>query len=127
MDEIIRFASAVINFRRNAMEDCELGGCQIRKGDKVVLFYQSANFDETVFENPETFDIRRRNAKQNVSFGAGGPHQCLGEQLGKRELAIFLDRLLDRTEHVEVTERAKLAPSPRFNMIKVMKARFAIA
>lgn len=127
VDEIIRFASAVINFRRNAMEDCELGGRQIRKGDKVVLFYQSANFDETVFENPETFDIRRRNAKQNVSFGAGGPHQCLGEQLGKRELAIFLDRLLDRTEHVEVTERAKLAPSPRFNMIKVMKARFTTA
>lgn len=97
---------------------------QIRKGDKVVIFYESANFDETVFEQPTRFDVRRPNAGRNVSFGAGGPHQCLGEQLGKREIATFLDRFLDRCASFEITQRAQTAPSPRFNMVKVMKGRF---
>jgi cytochrome P450 len=125
VDEIIRMASAVINFRRNATEDCVLGDQQIRKGDKVVLFYESGNYDESVFDAPERFDIHRTNARLNVSFGAGGPHQCLGEQLGKREIAIFLSRLLQRTDKLEVIERAGFAPSPRFNMIKTMRVRFA--
>ena len=124
VDEIIRYASAVINFRRNATQDCELGGQRISKGDKLVMFYESANFDEEIFEQPERFDILRENAKRNVSFGAGGPHQCLGEQLGKVEIATFLDRMLDRIKDFQVTERIRLASSPRFNMVKVMRARF---
>jgi cholest-4-en-3-one 26-monooxygenase len=123
-DEIVRYASAAINFRRNATQDCELGGQQIRKGDKVVMFYESANFDEEVFPKPEEFNILRDNAKRNVSFGAGGPHQCLGEQLGKLEIATFLDRLLDRAAGWHISERIRLAPSPRFNMVKVMTAVF---
>jgi cholest-4-en-3-one 26-monooxygenase len=123
-DEIIRFASAGINFRRNATQDVELGGQLIRKGEKVVIFYESGNFDEEQFEAPEAFDITRENARRNVSFGAGGPHQCLGEQLAKLEIATFIEVLLARIARFRVTSRVRLAPSPRFNMVKQMKAIF---
>jgi cytochrome P450 len=125
-EEIIRYASAVINFRRNATQDVELGGQLIRKGEKVVLFYESGNFDEDIFAAPEQFDVTRENARRNISFGAGGPHQCLGEQLGKLEIATFLEVLLDKVSSFRVTERARLAPSPRFNMVKAMRAVFEV-
>jgi cytochrome P450 len=123
-DEIIRYASAVINFRRNATQDVELGGQLIKQGEKVVMFYESGNFDEDQFATPEAFDISRENARRNMSFGAGGPHQCLGEQLGKLEIATFIEVLLARVASFRVTERVQLAPSPRFNMVKKMKAEF---
>ena len=124
VNEILRHASAVINFRRNATDDVELGGQRIKRGEKVVLFYESANFDETVFADPERFDITRPEGAKQVSFGAGGPHQCLGEQLGKREIAVFLDRLLDRVERIEITVPLQRTHSPRFNMAARYRGTF---
>ncbi len=123
VEEVLRRTSAVINFRRNATEDVVLGGQQIRKGDKVVIFYESANHDETVFEEPERFDILR-DARRHVSFGAGGPHQCLGEHLGKREIRVFFDRFIARVREFTITQPLKLAHSPRFNMVHALRGTF---
>lgn len=74
IDESLRYASAVINFRRNALEDIEIRGQQIKADDKVVLYNKSTNFDERVFPDPEKFDITR-DARKQVAFGTGDPHQ----------------------------------------------------
>lgn len=126
VDEILRFTSAVVNFRRTATEDIEIGGQLIKEGEKVVMYYESANFDETVFDDPETFDITRDSSKQ-VSFGAGGPHQCLGEHLGRREIKVFLERLLDRVDSITITADLERPVNPRFNMIRQFRASFAPA
>lgn len=123
IDEMLRHASAVVNFRRVATEDIELGGKLIKKDEKVVMFYESANFDETVFPDPFTFDITRDATKQ-IAFGAGGPHQCLGEHLARREMKVFFSQMLERVESWEITEDIKLVPSPRFNMVMGLKGRF---
>ena len=124
VDEFCRYTSAVVNFRRTATEDVELAGQHIKAGDKVVIYYESANFDETVFPDPDTFDITRDSSKQ-VAFGAGGPHQCLGEHLGRREMKIFLEQLLDRVDDITVTAELRRPPNPRFNMIQEFRATFA--
>ncbi|QKJ20532.1 cytochrome P450 [Microbacterium hominis] len=124
VDEFCRYTSAVVNFRRTALEDVELGGQKIKAGDKVVLYYESANFDETVFSDPETFDITRDSSKQ-VAFGAGGPHQCLGEHLGRREMKVFLEELIKRVDDITVTADLLRPPNPRFNMIQQFRATFA--
>src|SRR5260370_41529488 len=77
VDEIVRYATPVIHFRRTATRDIELGGQKIAEGDKVVMWYCSANRDETKFANPNAFDVLRP-ANEQVGFGAGGPHFCLG-------------------------------------------------
>lgn len=123
IDEMLRHASAVVNFRRTATQDVELGGKLIKEGDKVVMFYESANFDESVFPDPFTFDITRDSTKQ-VAFGAGGPHQCLGEHLARREMKVFFTQMLERVESWEITEEIKLIPSPRFNMVMGLKGKF---
>lgn len=126
VDEFCRVASAVVNFRRNATQDVELRGRRIKAGDKVVIYYESANFDETVFTDPERFDITRDSSRQ-VAFGAGGPHQCLGEHLGRREMRVFLEQLLARVDAIEITADLKRPPNPRFNMISELRATFRAA
>jgi cytochrome P450 len=124
VDEFCRYTSAVVNFRRTALKDFELHGQKIRAGDKVVMYYESANFDESVFPDPERFEITRDSSKQ-VAFGAGGPHQCLGEHLGRREIKMFLEQLLERVDHITVTQELTRPLNPRFNMISEFRATFA--
>ncbi|OBB17708.1 hypothetical protein A5761_09995 [Mycolicibacterium setense] len=89
VEELIRWASPVILFRRTATQDTELGGRAIREGDPVVLFYSSANRDEDVFERPWEFDITRK-PNEHLGFGGGGPHFCLGALIARTQLkAIF--------------------------------------
>ena len=83
VEEIVRWATPVIHFRRTATEDTELSGQQIAAGDKVVLWYTSANRDERVFEDPFRFDVTRPINPTQVGFGAGGPHFCLGANLAR--------------------------------------------
>jgi cytochrome P450 len=123
VDEILRSTSAVVNFRRTTTEVATLGGQLIPVGSKVVMFYESANNDETVFERPEDFDIGR-SARKHLAFGAGGPHQCLGEQLGKREIRTFFDRFNARVGSFAITKALRLAHSPRFNMVAELRGRF---
>jgi len=93
-EEMLRWTSPIIAFRRTAMEDVELSGQQIRSGDKVVLYYASANRDEDVFDKASVFDIKREK-NPHVSFGAG-THFCLGATLARMEIRILFEELLRR-------------------------------
>ena len=92
VEEIVRWASPVIYMRRRATEDTEIGGEHIAAGDKVVLWYNSANRDEAVFADPFRFDLTRTPNPQ-VGFGAGGPHFCLGANLARREITMAFSEL----------------------------------
>jgi len=101
VDEIIRWVSPVRHFMRTAQEDYLLGETPIRKGEHLLLSYLSGNRDESVFEEPFQFDIRRRNADQHVAFGLG-VHFCLGAHLARMELRAFFRELLPRLESIEL-------------------------
>jgi cytochrome P450 len=101
VDEIIRWASPVSYFARRATVDVEIRGVPIKAGDRVTLWYPSANRDDEAFADPFTFDITR-TPNPHVSFGGGGPHYCLGASLAKLEISILLDELLRRTEAIEI-------------------------
>jgi cytochrome P450 family 142 subfamily A polypeptide 1 len=102
IEEMLRWVSPIRNMARQATEDLELNGQHIRKGEKLLLLYPSANRDETVFENPFRFDIRR-TPNEHVAFGFG-PHFCLGANLARLELTIILEELLDRLPTLELVE-----------------------
>ncbi len=101
VDEIIRWASPVSYFARRATVDVEIRGVPIKAGDRVTLWYPSANRDDEVFADPFSFDIAR-TPNPHVSFGGGGPHYCLGASLAKLEVNILFDELLRRTEAIEI-------------------------
>jgi cholest-4-en-3-one 26-monooxygenase len=100
-DEIIRYSSPIVYFRRTATRDIELHGVTIRENDPVVLYFLSANYDDAVFERPEVFDVTR-SPNPHVSFGGGGPHYCLGAHLAKLEIRVLLEELLEATEMIEL-------------------------
>ncbi len=101
VDEIIRIATPVRHFLRHAQQDYELGGKQIRKGDRLLMSYLSANRDETVFDDPFRFDVKRANADQHLAFGIG-VHFCLGAHLSRMELRAFYRELLPRLSSLEL-------------------------
>ena len=96
VEEIIRWATPVIHMRRTATCDTELAGVRIREGDKVVIWYASANFDDEEFDNPLSFDISRPIKPPQVSFGAKGPHHCLGAPLARMEIKVLLEEMIAR-------------------------------
>ena len=96
VEEIVRWATPVIHFRRTATADTELGGQPIAAGEKVVLWYSSANRDERVVRRPVPLRRHPRDAADAVGFGAGGPHFCLGANLARREITVMFDELLRR-------------------------------
>jgi cholest-4-en-3-one 26-monooxygenase len=93
-DEIVRWATPVTSFQRTALEDTELGGVQIKKGQRVVMFYRSANFDEEVFDDPFRFDILR-NPNPHVGFGGTGAHYCIGANLAKMTINLMFGAIAD--------------------------------
>ena len=125
-DEIVRWVSPVNMFRRTAMQDVEVGGVQIKAGDKVVIYYNSANRDESVFTNPDVFDIARE-PNPHVGFGGGGPHFCLGRHLAKLEIECLFRSLLQQCERVELVNEPRRLRSNFINGIKEMTVRFVPA
>ncbi|BBX36268.1 NikQ protein [Mycolicibacterium mageritense DSM 44476 = CIP 104973] len=103
VEEFVRWSTPVLQFARFATEDVEVAGQRINAGDKVGLFYCSANRDESVFTEPQRFDLSR-SPNPHVGFGAGGPHFCLGNQLAKTELRNLFRELLTRLKTVEFGE-----------------------
>lgn len=103
VEEVLRWVSPIMTFRRTATQDTELGGRQIRKGDWVVMFYASGNRDETVFADPWTFDISRK-PQGHVAFGGGGPHFCIGSFLAKSMLRHMFDQIFHRVPDLSLTE-----------------------
>jgi cytochrome P450 len=110
-EEIVRWATPVIHFRRTATADTEIGGVKIAEGDKVVYWYNSANRDETKFDDPYRFDITR-DPNPQVGYGAGGPHFCLGANLARREITVMFEEIARRLPTLEITgEPARLQSS----------------
>lgn len=101
VEEIVRYASPVTFMRRTVTHDLELSGQAFSEGDRMVLFYGIANRDPRVFDDPETFDVRRE-PNNHLGFGGPGPHFCLGAHLARRELSVGFRRMFDRLGDLEV-------------------------
>jgi cytochrome P450 len=101
VEEIVRWSSPVGYFARRATRDTQIRGVRIAKGERITLWYPSANRDEEVFADPFRFDIRRA-PNPHVAFGGGGAHFCLGANLARREIAILFEELLARTREIEL-------------------------
>jgi cytochrome P450 len=124
VEEIVRYATPVIHFRRTAMEDTELGGQEIKKGEKLVMFYASGNRDERTFDNPHKFDVTRPIAPTQIGFGAGGPHFCLGANLARREIMVMFDELRRRIPTMRISSEPAYLQSSFINGIKRMRCEW---
>ncbi len=102
VEEMLRWSSVTMHFRRTATRDVELHGRTIRAGDKVVLWWISGDFDDAQFPDPFRFDITR-DPNEHLAFGRGGPHRCIGEWLARLEIRVTMEQLLPRLSSVRVT------------------------
>jgi cholest-4-en-3-one 26-monooxygenase len=100
VEEILRWATPVMYFRRNCTKDTVVGAETIKEGDKISLWYISANRDEAVFDDPFRFDIQR-SPNNHIAFGGGGPHFCLGAQLARLEIRMLFEELATRYPRLE--------------------------
>jgi cytochrome P450 len=123
VEEVVRFASPIIYMRRNVTRDYVLGGQQLKKGDKVLLYYYSANRDENVFADADRFDIGRR-PNPHVSFGAPGAHFCLGANLARREIAVMLREVFTRLPDIRADSEPDRLLSSFLNGCKRLPCTF---
>jgi cytochrome P450 len=122
-DEIVRWASPVIWMRRTLSRDYTLSGFDLKAGEKVVMFYNSANRDEDGFVDPYVFDVGRA-PNDHFGFGAPGPHFCLGAHLARREITVMWRELLKRTPAIHPTGPPAQLASSFINGIKHLNYSF---
>lgn len=123
IEEFVRWATPVMTFRRTAISDYELGGQPIRAGEKVVMFYASGNWDTEVFAQPDRFDLSR-NPNAHLSFGGGGAHYCLGNQVAKTQLRALFGELLTQLPDIQGVEPEYLESS-FIHAVRAMTCTFA--
>jgi cholest-4-en-3-one 26-monooxygenase len=123
VEESLRMFPAFAHFRRTATVDTELGGQTIRKGDKVVMWYVASNRDESLYEDPDRFDVTRNPEHQ--AFGAGGRHFCLGTALARLELRILFEETLKRFPAMQLAGTPRYAESPFANQLTTLPVRLA--
>ena len=123
IEEIVRWSTPVIHFRRTATRDTELSGQKIREGEKVVMFYNSANRDDAVFDDPHRFDITR-SPNEHVGFGGPGAHHCLGAHLARREMLVAFRQIFQRLPDLRVTGEPERLASNFIHGIKRMPCKF---
>jgi len=116
-DEIVRWATPVVAFQRTAKVDTELGGQAIAAGQRVGIFYSSANFDETVFDDPEQFDIAR-DPNPHLGFGGSGAHYCLGANLARLEIDLMFNAIADHMPGIQRAGKARRLRSGWLNGVK---------
>lgn len=126
VEEFLRWASPVYHFRRTATRDVELGGKQIKEGDKVVMWFGSGNRDDAVFDDPYRFDVTRRNV-DHVTFGKGSPHLCLGNMLARMEIRLMFTELIPRLASIELAGDVTRIRSNFVNGIKKFPVRVTTA
>ncbi|HEY3144097.1 MAG TPA: cytochrome P450 [Acidimicrobiales bacterium] len=123
VDEMLRWGTSIHNFRRTATRDTELRGQPVAEGDKVVMYYMSANRDEDVFVDPFRFDVGR-TPNDHLTFGGGGVHYCLGANLAKSQIRAIMRQLVERLDEVELAGPVSRLRSDFVNGIKHMPIRF---
>ncbi|MFJ9812901.1 cytochrome P450 [Streptomyces sp. NPDC101158] len=123
-EEIVRWATPVVSFQRTATQDTELGGQKIRKGDRIGLFYSSANNDPEVFDDPGTFDVTR-DPNPHLGFGGGGPHFCLGKSLAIKEIELIFEALADELPDLTLAGDPRRLRAAWLNGIKELQVRVA--
>jgi cholest-4-en-3-one 26-monooxygenase len=126
VEEMLRWGTSIHNFRRTAVRDTELRGQPIAAGDKVVIYYVSANRDEDVFADPYRFDVGR-HPNEHVTFGGGGVHYCLGANLARAEIRATMQQLVDRWREFELAGPVQRLRSDFVNGIKAMPVQFKAA
>jgi cholest-4-en-3-one 26-monooxygenase len=123
IDEVVRWATPVTVFQRTALTDVEVGGVPVRKGQRVGLFYASANFDEDVFDDPFRFDITR-DPNPHVAFGGHGAHYCLGANLARQEIRLIFDALADHAPDITKLAEPRRLRHGWINGIKELSVRY---
>ncbi|MFJ8659185.1 cytochrome P450 [Streptomyces sp. NPDC093795] len=123
-EEIVRWATPVVSFQRTATQDTELGGQKIAKGDRVGLFYSSANNDPEVFTDPERFDISR-DPNPHLGFGGGGPHFCLGKSLAIKEIELIFNAVADALPDLTLAGEPRRLRAAWLNGVKELRVRTA--
>jgi cholest-4-en-3-one 26-monooxygenase len=124
VDEVIRWATPVTVFQRTALNDIEIGGQQIKKGDRVGLYYASGNHDEEVFTNPDKFDILR-DPNPHLAFGGHGAHYCIGANLARQEVRLMFDALADHAPDITKLAEPRRLRSGWINGIKDLQVKYA--
>jgi cholest-4-en-3-one 26-monooxygenase len=123
VEEMLRYVTPVMNFRRQTTGPVELEGQHIDGDSKVVFFHISGNRDEAVFDDPQTFDITR-NPNPHLAFGAGGPHFCLGANLARMEIRVMFEHLLDRMPEIRLAGEVQRLQSPFISGVKHIPVTF---
>lgn len=126
IEEMLRFVTPVMNFRRQTTRPIEIRGQEIDEDQKVVFFHSSANRDEDVFEQPDNFDITR-SPNPHMAFGAGGPHFCLGANLARMEIRVMYEHLLDRVPDIHQDGDVQRLQSAFINGVKHLPVAFSPA
>ncbi|MFT3874247.1 MAG: cytochrome P450 [Nocardioides sp.] len=126
VEELLRWASPVYHFRRTATKDVELGGKQIKEGDKVVMWFGSGNRDDAMFEDPYSIDVTRKNV-DHMTFGKGSPHLCLGNNLARMEIRLMFEELLPRLADIELAGDVTRVRSNFVNGIKKFPVKVTAA
>ena len=124
VDEVIRWATPVTVFQRTALNDIEIGGQQIKKGDRVGLYYASGNHDEDVFTNPDKFDITR-DPNPHLAFGGHGAHYCIGANLARLEVEVMFNVIADRMPNITKAGEPRRLRHAWINGIKELPVRYA--
>ncbi|WP_309650752.1 cytochrome P450 [Nocardioides sp.] len=124
VDEVIRWATPVISFQRTAHHDVQVGDVTVKKGERVGLFYASANFDDDVFEDPYRFDITRES-NPHVAFGGHGAHYCIGANLARQEVRLIFNALADHAPDITKLEEPKRLRHGWINGIKELQVTYA--
>jgi len=124
-EEILRYGSPTMHFRRTATHDLQIHDTTVKQGDKVVVWFVSGNYDEEVFPNAERFDVGR-DPNPHMAFGSGGPHVCLGAHLARLEVRVMFEEMLPRLKSLEITGPIERLRSNFINGIKHMPVRVTL-
>ena len=121
-EEILRYGSPTMHFRRTATQDLQIHDTTVKQGDKVVVWFVSGNYDEEVFPDAERFDVGR-DPNPHMAFGSGGPHVCLGAHLARLEVRVMFEEMVPRLRSLEITGPIERLRSNFINGIKHMPVR----